>query len=359
MILVTNAYVPNGATQVAMTNPAYVGLTNSVTVWIKNSMYDSPMYGGSPITFAVTNAPSLVTNGITNGVNYQAAWANWTNVGITNWLSLSPTFYDKREGRYLNIVQIDVGRLGTWIGNATNGCTNIWLTTNWTALTPFNGIIYVQDLRYTNASYMDCVRLVNGQNITNGLYNSGLTVATQNPLYIQGLYNCPGSTAGTTNVTGCLPCSVISDALTILSPSWSDANAVNSSSSMPTAAGSDTVNAAIIAGNVLTTGTGATQFSGGVHNLTRLLEDWSSSDLWLNTSIINLYQSAQATQQFQVPGNYYYPPTRHFSFNQNYTTSTGLPPGTPLIDLPVRADWGIAPPNVVNYNSPTLDFVAH
>jgi hypothetical protein len=250
-----------------------------------------------------------------------------------------------------------VGKLGTWIGSSNGVCTNTNLTAKWNLTTPFNGIIYIQDLRSTNVNYMDCVRLVNGQSITNGLYSSGLTVATQNPMYIQGLYNCPGSTPNTTNVNGCLPCSAICDALTILSPSWTDSSSAGSYALR--VASDDTVNAAIIAGNVLTTGTGATQFSGGVHNLTRLLEDWSSANLWLNTSIINLYQSAQATAQFQQPGNYYEPPTRHFSFNQNYTNSTGLPPGTPLIDLPVRADWGIAPPNVVNFYSPTLDFVAH
>jgi hypothetical protein len=358
VILITNAFVPNGASQVAMTNPFFVNLTNSVTVLVKNSMYDA-----SPLTNAVTNAPGLIGGPIINGVNYQAAWTNWTNTGITNWLCLTNTFLDQRQGTTNHVVQIDVGKLCTWIGNSNGICTNSLLTGKWNTNNPFNGVIYVQDQRYTNSFYMNCVRLTNGQNITNGLngllYVTGLTVATQNPLYIQGLYNCPGATAGTANVSGCPPASVVCDALTILSPSWSDAKSFNTSGASVSASSSDTVNAAIIAGNVPTTGTSATQFSGGVHNLTRLLEDWSSSSLWLNTSIINLYPSAQATAQFQMPGAYYNPPTRHFSFNSNYTNSTGLPPGTPLIDLPIRADWGIAPPNVVNFYSPTLDFVAH
>lgn len=119
----------------------------------------------------------------------------------------------------------------------------------------------------------------------------------------------------------------------------------------------DTVNAAMIAGNVLTTGSTATTFSGGVHNLTRLLEDWTGDTLWLNTSIINLYNSVQATHQFEMPGSYYEPPTRKFSFDLNYTTSTGLPPGTPLVDRMIRADWCNPPPNTTTY-AYTNDFVA-
>jgi hypothetical protein len=346
IILVTNAFVTNW-----ITNVASVRLTNCVTVYVKNTMYD-----GSPYVFAVTNG---VISGTNNNVNDGLAWSNWsaTNVyGFTNWLSFTNTFFDQREGRTNHVVQIDVGKLGTWIGT-TNGCTNNNLSGKWNTTTPFNGIIYIQDCRTTNANWMNCVRLVNGQYITNGLYYSGLTVATQNPLYIQGLYNCPSATnVSATNTIGCRPCSAICDAITILSPAWNDAS---STTALAITAQIDTVNTAIIAGNVLTTDSSSTGFSGGVMNLTRLLEGWGGTSLYLNTSLINLYTSAQATKQFVLPGTYYTAPTRHFSFDLNYTTSTGLPPGTPLIDRMIRAGWGMAPPNVVNYYSPTLDFVPH
>ena len=75
-----------------------------------------------------------------------------------------------------------------------------------------------------------------------------------------------------------------------------------------------------------------------MHNLPRLLEDWSSDNLYLNTSMICLYSSAQATAQFQPPGNYYFPPTRHFSFDQNFLNLNTLPPGTPLQTFVERLD---------------------
>jgi hypothetical protein len=333
VITITNAVV--GTNLVTDTNGVLA--TNSVTVYVKNSMYDT-----NPLVFAVTNG---VMSGINNGVDNGQAWQNWVAEGFTNWLSLTNTFYDQRQGAYQHVVQIDVGNLGQWIGTST-ACTNVFLTGKWNATTPFNGIIYIQDLRTTNAQWQNCVRLVNGQNITNGLYASGLSVATQNPLYIMGLYNCPGTNnVSSTNTSGCRLCSVICDALTILSPNWQTAGYDSPTLSGPgisyaerSASANDTVNTAIIAGNVQTTSTTATGFSGGVHNLPRLLEDWSGDNLWLNTSIVCLYTSEQATVQFQAPGNYYEPPTRHFSFDQNFLNVNNLPPGTPMQPFVLRLD---------------------
>jgi hypothetical protein len=336
VIIITNAYVPSSTNLVLVTDSNSVRTTNAVFITIKSTMFDT----GN--TYAVTNG----VLGVTNGINYTAEWANWVAAGFTNWLSLTNTFYDLRQNTYQHVVQIDVGKLGQWIG-ASNGIpTNTLLTGKWNNTTPFNGIIYIQDLRTTNATWQNCVRLVNGQNITNGLYQTGLTVATQNPLYIIGLYNCPFSTnVGSTNTIGCRPCSVVCDALTILSPAWQsggyDAPAKSGPGTGNTRNASntgDTVNTAIIAGNVPTTDTTSTGFSGGVHNLPRLLENWAGDNLWLNTSMICLYTSAQATAQFQLPGNYYAAPTRHFSFDQNFLNPLALPPGATFTTFVVRLD---------------------
>jgi hypothetical protein len=323
---------------VLVTDTNSVRFTNAAFITIKSTMFDT----GS--TYAVTNG----ILGISNGINYTADWNAWSNGGFTNWLTLTNTFYDQRQGAYQHVVQIDVGKLGQWIGNSSGVTTNVLLTGKWNSTTPFNGVIYIQDLRNTsgtNGAWQNCVRLVNGQNITNGLYG-GLTVATQNPLYIMGLYNSPGSSnVASTNTIGCRPCSVVCDALTILSPAWQTGNYDSptlsgpgvSYSSRPSSA-SDTVNTAIITGNVPTTDTTASGFSGGVHNLPRLLESWSPGNLWLNTSVVCLYTSAQATKQFQPPGNYYEPPTRHFSFDQNFLNISTLPPGTPTQSFVQRLD---------------------
>ena len=108
-----------------------------------------------------------------------------------------------------------------------------------------------------------------------------------------------------------------------------------------------TVNAAILTGIVYSTGGATGQFSGGVMNLPRLLEDWGnggSTTLTLNTSIVNLFNSLRATTQFKDPGTYYYAPTRQFSFDQNFMNSYKQPPGTPMLNVVLRSKWTVPPP---------------
>ena len=87
-------------------------------------------------------------------------------------------------------------------------------------------------------------------------------------------------------------------------------------------------------------------------NLPRLLEDWTtgSATLTLNTSIVNLYNSVQATAQFVFPGIYYYAPSvRNFNFDANFLDFRKLPPGTPTLPVINRMRWAVPPPSVTNY----------
>jgi hypothetical protein len=145
----------------------------------------------------------------------------------------------------------------------------------------------------------------------------------------------------------------MSDALTILSPAWQDAVSATISSTGPNASSAMTVNAAILTGIKPSTGSSSSQFSGGVHNLPRLLENWGTSrHLWLNTSIINLFASTKATGQFVTPGSgsYYVPPTRHFSFDLNFLDYNKVPPGIPSALVAIRKNWAVPPPNTLTYN---------
>lgn len=147
------------------------------------------------------------------------------------------------------------------------------------------------------------------------------------------------------------PASVVSDALTILSANWSDAKSSGSYGSRNNPQNT-TINAAILTGVVYTTGTDSSTFSGGVHNLPRLLENWTGYTLTLNTSIVNLYNSVSATNQFQVPGIYYNAPNRQFSFDVNFTDPKKQPPGTPMLGVMQRNQWASPPPNNTTYAGP-------
>ena len=100
------------------------------------------------------------------------------------------------------------------------------------------------------------------------------------------------------------------------------------------------------------TGSASGQWSGGVHNLPRLLETWSGDTLTLNSSLVNLYNSVRANTQFQNPGVYYRAPTRNFNFDQNFLTAAKLPPGTPTVSVISRYKWTTAPINTITYNAP-------
>jgi hypothetical protein len=262
---------------------------------------------------------------------------------VLPFLKLTNTFYDYRESKWVKATQIDMAKLKAWL--PTNS-----IVTNRFALGSGTqpNILYVNDFR--NLTNLHAVRLANGSIIPTNAAPSGaatgFTVATENPLYVWGNYNLPNAAhAGTTNTTATFPASLVCDAITILSTNWNDNTYgdPNSGSYGTTglnnrAAKNTTVNAAIIAGSVYTTGSGIGQWSGGVQNLTRLLENWSGQTLTLNSSLVNLYNSAKATNQFKNPGMYYNAPSRNFNFDQNFLSRSKLPPGTPVLDGYISAE---------------------
>jgi hypothetical protein len=323
---------------------------STVTATLKTAPDD-----GSPtIITAYYNPTNLAAT------NFSAISSNFPFLSLTNgnaspgWL----TFTDQREGKTVLTTQIDVGKLNRWI--ATNPLVNAKFSS--TAGVYNNGaypnILYAADNRPGNATNLPSIRLMDASIVPTNMAPSGqptgFTVATPNPLYIWGNYNCPDSSAlNTTNTTKTFPASLISDSLTVLSANWLDSE---SSLSLGTggknSATSTTINAAILTGNVSTTGSDVNSFSGGVQNLTRLLEDWGnggSVTLTVNTSMVNLFTSTRATTQFQAPGVYYYAPSRQFSFDRNFMVQNKLPPGTPMLGSILRSKWAVPPPNTVTY----------
>ena len=196
------------------------------------------------------------------------------------------------------VTQIDVGAYSNW------------LATTYQVTNKFNSgtlptILYVADQRNIGTNKLSVVRLVNGPRLP---YNNGrgFSVATLNPLYVKGNYNVTADGVhyalipdSTTNAGTTVPAALLCDAITILSANFNDST---SKTTTGNATVSNVVNAAVITGNVPTTGTNATTFSGGVHNLMRLQEDWSNNSvLVLNTSIVVLFASQMATNQFRNP----------------------------------------------------------
>jgi len=198
-------------------------------------------------------------------------------------------------------------------------------------------VIYIIDTSALNAdgtpnpAAKRAIRLKNGAQLPDG----GLTIASGNPVYVQGDYNTgtsggtqppsnlqplpsPGATPPSSTVAGYdrQPAAIIGDAVNILSNAWLDSNSGNGA--MPPATPT-TVNAGIISGNVATNGT----YSGGVENFPRFLENWSGKVFTYYGSMIQLYKSKQAVGLWG-PG--YSPPQRSWFFDTNFITNP--PPGT-------------------------------
>ncbi|HEY6442577.1 MAG TPA: pilus assembly PilX N-terminal domain-containing protein, partial [Candidatus Acidoferrales bacterium] len=173
-----------------------------------------------------------------------------------------------------------------------------------------------------------------------GAVPCGLTIAAENPVYIQGDYNAPVDTG--TWAGASVAAAVAGDAVTFLSNNWNDANTFlfpqhivsgKVRNAVPTA-----YRAAIISGkgipfaNSLTMPDGSLDFGtdGGVHNFLRFLEYWGVN-CYYRGSLVSFYYNRQAVGTYKGSG-VYSPPNRLYSFDQNFTLGPAyLPPRTPVL----------------------------
>jgi hypothetical protein len=192
------------------------------------------------------------------------------------------------------------------------------------------------------------LKLVNG-GINGGVNNlpaSGLTVASENPVYVQGNYNATTLATAEPNV----PAAIIADAITLLSNNWNDALSFEAPTSATTRNGTTTgyrfaavagkgVSFPYCGGNCANPAGAPTAnpgflygTDGGVGNFLRLLEDWNIAGVSINYrgSLISLFTSRQAIGTFKFNTNVYNFGTRVFTFDDDFLTPSLLPPGTPM-----------------------------
>ncbi len=250
-------------------------------------------------------------------------------------ITTNQTIQDNREGASIRLVTLDVSK----ILSSTNPPTY--------KSSSFNGIVYIYDNSYSSSKRRG-VRLVNGSKIPS---TTGLTVASQNPVYIQGDFNTGGtggsvpSNAGGAYNNNNLPnpqvsgyarasCSILADAVNILSNNWVDSHSSNGLSSR--IASNTTVNAAIVSGIVPTNVYNDGGYSGGAENFPRFLEDWSNATLTYYGSMVELYKSQQSTGEWGM-GNVYNAPTRKWFFDNNFKLSP--PPGSLMVYSYIKGRW--------------------
>jgi hypothetical protein len=258
-------------------------------------------------------------------VDGMATTQSGSSISLPSGTLSTSTFYDAREQNVMQVTNVDISKL-----------SSSWLASNLA-----NGLLYVasssggpsapcaQGTR-TSANPCPAVRLINGSAIN---ATGGLTVASQNPVYIQGDYNTAMTGTGGTSHP---PAAVLADAVTVLSNNWSDTNAATSSSALSSRnASSTTVNAALATGpsNESTSGAG----NGQLENDIRFLENWSGQTMTYSGSIVDLWHSMQVTAPWQNTGVYYNAPIRNWSYDTLFNTNP--PPGTPRGVVMTRGQW--------------------
>ena len=170
----------------------------------------------------------------------------------------------------------------------------------------------------------------------NPLPATGLTVSSENPVYVQGNYNATTSSVAEPNV----PAAILSDAVTLLSNNWNDYYSFRYPNSATTRNATTTgFRFAVVAGkgkSFTWPSTGSPHYlfgtDGGVGNFLRLLEDWNIASVAINYrgSMVSLYHSRQAVGTFKYGPNVYDYGDRNFTFDSDFLLPSLLPPGTPM-----------------------------
>jgi hypothetical protein len=179
------------------------------------------------------------------------------------------------------------------------------------------------------------LKLVNGATLAPTI--TGLTVASENPVYIQGNYNA-ATTFGVNDTHAAT--SVIADAVTILSNNWTDLNSLGNpyaAANRPRATDSY-YRVAIVSGkgpifpkpdDVPAGSTFGTD--GGAHSFLRMLEGGAGTTVHYRGSMATFYYNRQATGIFKCCGNVVYSvPTRDYIFDIDFLDPAKLPPNTPV-----------------------------
>jgi hypothetical protein len=231
--------------------------------------------------------------------NASDAWVNVTATFLSDSIITTGSFYNYREYKWVTSYDININKLNT------------------SAYFPRNGILYAS--RDQVVGTQQAVRLKNGEELA-----APLTVVTDNPLYTSGNYNSTNKKAA----------ALFTDALTVLSTSWNDANSNQNLNNR--VASNTTVNAAFLTGN---TETHLGSYNGGLENLPRFLEKWSGKTFTYRGSMVDLWFSEQATGAWYYGSPQYEAPNRSWAFDLSFLDPNNLPPGVPQINTVLKVSW--------------------
>ena len=173
--------------------------------------------------------------------------------------------------------------------------------------------------------------------VSNGALNQvpmpGLTITTENPVYLQGNFNAQ---QGAGFVEPNAATAILADGVTFLSNAWTDLVSLTNPHNPGNRRATTTwYRVAIIAGKgrafAWPTGT-PNDFGtdGGTHNFLRMIERWSGRTLNYRGAMITFYDNRQAVGLYKCCSDVYGPPTRAYAFDVDFLDPSQLPPATPM-----------------------------
>jgi hypothetical protein len=225
---------------------------------------------------------------------------------ITGALTFNESFQDVREGGPIRVTTFDVSKLKSTFPvkgmNYNPGGPMIYITDT-SAGTP---VTFTPSGGGSVTTSKRGIRIKNGGTIN----PTGLSIISANPVYIQGDFN-----TGTWK-----PTVIIGDAINVLSNAWNDTTAPASR----VASNTTTINAALVGGIVASNGT---NYSGGAEHFIRLLENWNNKAFTYTGSIVQLWQSTQATGVWTGSSPVYTSPST-YTWSYDTRLATATLPGT-------------------------------
>jgi hypothetical protein len=252
-------------------------------------------------------------------------------------------WYDNGHEGWLDVMNIDVAQLRTWINNTGETAQIIYVEFKEATVTNPGTTDPHNDGTRNNDIYFPVLRLRNGAQLP-----GQLTVGSEYPLWIQGDYN----------TINWQPASVFADRIGTLSNTWDDADAqtdYNNPSLGCRDAGDSRCNRATHTDQYVAVITGVGEGNVGCYHddagcslpayggtgWWRLAENWnvcgSRCVMKIVGSFVALYAPQHADSMGGIGNGAYVRPVRDWSFDNRFEFADSLPPGTPVVGQVFRA----------------------
>ncbi len=230
-------------------------------------------------------------------------------------VTLSNTMFDSRENRNIEMMDVNQAKLMACIQSSEKFTANDGKVLSMSDTTGGGLALHFSFEPEGTVPNRYGVRMQNGRVLgpVGGPQPKGLSVATNQPLYVQGDYNASGNVAA----------SLMGDTINVLSNAWVDGIKTSKNNKAAIALPTE-IHAAFLGG---TDKTATGNYNGGLENYPRLHENWAGVPFTYVGSFVSLGEPQKAQGDWSKA--VYSAATRIWSYDTNFNSADRLPPLTP------------------------------